>query len=125
MIRRPPRSTLFPYTTLFRSFAPLRQLCRTAERDGLQPGALVLEPLLELRRAADEKPFEQVAAVEVQGVGEVARLRGALELDHVAADLLGVEADVLVTSGHEHAVTERMPQPVQCLAERGAGMLLI
>src|SRR5256885_16548881 len=24
MIRRPPRSTLFPYTTLFRSFKPLR-----------------------------------------------------------------------------------------------------
>src|SRR5688572_32149483 len=24
MIRRPPRSTLFPYTTLFRSHAPLR-----------------------------------------------------------------------------------------------------
>src|SRR5256885_11852046 len=23
MIRRPPRSTLFPYTTLFRSFSPL------------------------------------------------------------------------------------------------------
>src|SRR2546430_7101614 len=26
MIRRPPRSTLFPYTTLFRSFAPLPTL---------------------------------------------------------------------------------------------------
>src|SRR5436853_4459397 len=26
MIRRPPRSTLFPYTTLFRSSADLRQL---------------------------------------------------------------------------------------------------
>src|SRR2546427_7839349 len=26
MIRRPPRSTLFPYTTLFRSHAPLRPL---------------------------------------------------------------------------------------------------
>src|SRR2546430_6275574 len=26
MIRRPPRSTLFPYTTLFRSLASLRQL---------------------------------------------------------------------------------------------------
>src|SRR2546427_8027617 len=25
MIRRPPRSTLFPYTTLFRSVAPLTQ----------------------------------------------------------------------------------------------------
>src|SRR5260221_10630239 len=27
MIRRPPRSTLFPYTTLFRSLRPVR-LCR-------------------------------------------------------------------------------------------------
>src|SRR2546427_7134284 len=26
MIRRPPRSTLFPYTTLFRSALPLRQI---------------------------------------------------------------------------------------------------
>src|SRR2546428_7511936 len=26
MIRRPPRSTLFPYTTLFRSYAPDRRL---------------------------------------------------------------------------------------------------
>src|SRR3712207_7500650 len=26
MIRRPPRSTLFPYTTLFRSHRPLRRL---------------------------------------------------------------------------------------------------
>src|SRR2546429_5698173 len=25
MIRRPPRSTLFPYTTLFRSYSPLRR----------------------------------------------------------------------------------------------------
>src|SRR3712207_7807961 len=31
MIRRPPRSTLFPYTTLFRSFA---QTINTAARDG-------------------------------------------------------------------------------------------
>src|SRR2546430_17405043 len=30
MIRRPPRSTLFPYTTLFRSAATLR----VAQRDG-------------------------------------------------------------------------------------------
>src|SRR6266498_2495975 len=42
MIRRPPRSTLFPYTTLFRSRQPPRadrprrrgrQVCRTAGRD--------------------------------------------------------------------------------------------
>src|SRR5256885_8669259 len=33
MIRRPPRSTLFPYTTLFRSHQPVdqRQPCRRAQ----------------------------------------------------------------------------------------------
>src|SRR2546430_13212616 len=30
MIRRPPRSTLFPYTTLFRSYGALRVLVATA-----------------------------------------------------------------------------------------------
>src|SRR3712207_8219357 len=28
MIRRPPRSTLFPYTTLFRSLKEMRRVCR-------------------------------------------------------------------------------------------------
>src|SRR5689334_24462606 len=32
MIRRPPRSTLFPYTTLFRS--PIGDACRAVRRDG-------------------------------------------------------------------------------------------
>src|SRR5688572_31998218 len=31
MIRRPPRSTLFPYTTLFRSCTPARWSARRAE----------------------------------------------------------------------------------------------
>src|SRR3712207_7862680 len=39
MIRRPPRSTLFPYTTLFRScetdqLAPRKALCRCLESSG-------------------------------------------------------------------------------------------
>src|SRR2546427_6992126 len=33
MIRRPPRSTLFPYTTLFRSDAPLSRKHRRMSRD--------------------------------------------------------------------------------------------
>src|SRR3712207_7184229 len=33
MIRRPPRSTLFPYTTLFRSHVPLRQPLRARGAD--------------------------------------------------------------------------------------------
>src|SRR3712207_7493987 len=32
MIRRPPRSTLFPYTTLFRSALPLRRRGRSGAR---------------------------------------------------------------------------------------------
>src|SRR5258708_33548742 len=33
MIRRPPRSTLFPYTTLFRSHATSSNLRQTGDRD--------------------------------------------------------------------------------------------
>src|SRR3712207_3037894 len=36
MIRRPPRSTLFPYTTLFRSFYGLRESLRLIEEEGLE-----------------------------------------------------------------------------------------
>src|SRR5215510_3177429 len=59
MIRRPPRSTLFPYTTLFRSLRPFkhalyeaffcegediatdREIARAADRVGLDPSAAV------------------------------------------------------------------------------------
>src|SRR5438093_4002928 len=33
MLRRPPRSTLFPYTTLFRSFEMLKLEAETLERE--------------------------------------------------------------------------------------------
>src|SRR3989454_1817092 len=35
MIRRPPRSTLFPYTTLFRSSSSARRPCSTIRRPHL------------------------------------------------------------------------------------------
>src|SRR5260221_10810817 len=50
MIRRPPRSTLFPYTTLFRSLPPRQSVARfvcdrrtageSHPRDSVQPGIL-------------------------------------------------------------------------------------
>src|SRR3712207_7118481 len=44
MIRRPPRSTLFPYTTLFRSAAARRGLVRRGEhRDRLREGVALDE----------------------------------------------------------------------------------
>src|SRR5258708_18262543 len=42
MIRRPPRSTLFPYTTLFRS--PVHN-CRCAHKNASKIGSLVLNEL--------------------------------------------------------------------------------
>src|SRR2546426_4792925 len=38
MIRRPPRSTLFPYTTLFRSAGPVRARCARAPPRGTSGG---------------------------------------------------------------------------------------
>src|SRR3712207_6866489 len=51
MIRRPPRSTLFPYTTLFRSDRRARHAREPDEarrRDGLRRGLHVIEVLGEL-----------------------------------------------------------------------------
>src|SRR2546430_4529958 len=52
MIRRPPRSTLFPYTTLFRSPVAAPEIDGTMLRCGHKPGTRVvrdarLRPLLE------------------------------------------------------------------------------
>src|SRR3712207_8799491 len=56
MIRRPPRSTLFPYTTLFRSLEHLLQrLVDELLDDGLPPGA---------QRTATESPAEAPHAGE-------------------------------------------------------------
>src|SRR5688572_31027753 len=46
MIRRPPRSTLFPYTTLFRSIRPERQLPGMTDRDDM-PAVIVGHPSIQ------------------------------------------------------------------------------
>src|SRR5256885_10601012 len=49
MIRRPPRSTLFPYTTLFRSSSLLWRLTSNCERGGRHTAKVIIElnsPLL-------------------------------------------------------------------------------
>src|SRR3712207_8363134 len=58
MIRRPPRSTLFPYTTLFRSLLEGRELC--LPEDLVDPGAadpgdhaLVAEERVQVPRLLD------------------------------------------------------------------------
>src|SRR5687767_15690841 len=61
MIRRPPRSTLFPYTTLFRSPADERPHLRHAL--GVQPGGRLVEDqhvgILEQRRCDPDHRSEE------------------------------------------------------------------
>src|SRR3712207_8592545 len=67
MIRRPPRSTLFPYTTLFRSLGRL---------DGR--GARAIEQAGQLA--------EDLAGAEPRQLGDLARVRVAAQDAHLARD---------------------------------------
>src|SRR5256885_5057996 len=95
MIRRPPRSTLFPYTTLFRSLLPALALLVgvLAAHPGAADGALGLE--LQIRRVAQaERAIDEQRALHEQALGEQQQAgalvdrdrRGAkksTEIDHV------------------------------------------
>src|SRR3712207_7722318 len=59
MIRRPPRSTLFPYTTLFRSGAPGRQAWADPRSVPVRAGAGRMYPT---RGAPDRPAAAQVGA---------------------------------------------------------------
>src|SRR3712207_9274892 len=66
MIRRPPRSTLFPYTTLFRSAARAQLSLEGADgraHDVVRPDALLVQGLA----GAGEVGAQRVAATEHQG----------------------------------------------------------
>src|SRR5258708_21263242 len=49
MIRRPPRSTLFPYTTLFRSCGPRPRKSRSRAAENLYAAALIWGSYLSTR----------------------------------------------------------------------------
>src|SRR3712207_9275089 len=49
MIRRPPRSTLFPYTTLFRSVKDAEWICQLVEHGLARPSFVPPKEIRELR----------------------------------------------------------------------------
>src|SRR2546422_2620284 len=65
MIRRPPRSTLFPYTTLFRS----------------------LQPALEFGGIREEEAFEQTALVEFERAPPVVRFESLVRSEEHTSEL--------------------------------------
>src|SRR2546428_11605292 len=80
MIRRPPRSTLFPYTTLFRSLRERLDLadaqCTLAGRPGAVPEKLVhvLASSDDARRSRAELLAGQAAAVQLDFASAVDHL---------------------------------------------------
>src|SRR5256886_2909849 len=58
MIRRPPRSTLFPYTTLFRSYTPFAT--RTSSRESVMPSpcSMVFTPARSAAARSEEHTSE-------------------------------------------------------------------
>src|SRR5258707_7110070 len=76
MIRRPPRSTLFPYTTLFRSIFPRARI-----------GEVQLVLVYEHGLMLDPGLPGFLGDVLVDALAEFARVRGKVEPFRVAAEL--------------------------------------
>src|ERR1041385_7118473 len=85
MIRRPPRSTLFPYTTLFRSVGRAEpgvlEQRRAADRD--RPLVRGLEPALEVAQAAIDRGPQPELVDAGRHAGLAARIDG-IEPHHAA-----------------------------------------
>src|SRR2546429_1548229 len=88
MIRRPPRSTLFPYTTLFRALGPRRQRgvsrcggaarSQRADRPGVPGGLRPVAARLRAVRGADARARRRaVLAVAAAAARPLARGAGA------------------------------------------------
>src|SRR3989454_11816391 len=119
MIRRPPRSTLFPYTTLFRSLILVGEVENDEAHWNLvakpQVGLLAAESLLQFRerQGATIAPGEDFS-IENEFPGERSQRReelgkfddfvqGAGKQHHLLPTLMSLGADAVVLVLHEHA----------------------
>src|SRR2546426_8185109 len=103
MIRRPPRSTLFPYTTLFRSIGAQPDVASHLELQ-LVDAETVEEHVLELR--AEPLPLDDGGE---RGVGELVQVHDALL--HQVREIQHPGGDLRVTGERraEHRSLEREP----------------
>src|SRR3712207_7632924 len=97
MIRRPPRSTLFPYTTLFRS---------AMGRCGRSPGELGGE------QQADSVRTTQVQILAQQRLEEVASLHRAVE------DLRETDLQLQIGRAHVNSSHANISYAVFCLKKK-------
>src|ERR1017187_987060 len=88
MIRRPPRSTLFPYTTLFRSEADLLGV----DLDRLDAGRVLAQVGARRRHDGEHLPQDldpRVAGLEDRGLRDLERKAVDLQVELEPGDSLG------------------------------------
>src|SRR3712207_8063633 len=83
MIRRPPRSTLFPYTTLFRSVIALYAV-----------GAFVTAAILGLAEAMDGWLAALIVALALSAVAGILALTGKKQVDRKSTRLNSSHANI-------------------------------
>src|SRR5256886_16495567 len=109
MIRRPPRSTLFPYTTLFRSVASTdTEFCVSEVRLGLTPATISPYVLAAMGERAARRYFltaERFPAAEAYRIGFVQELAQPAELDATVNTLLG---ELVQGAPGAHAATKEL-----------------
>src|SRR2546427_10108997 len=126
MIRRPPRSTLFPYTTLFRSPLPPRRVAHDAVVEvrvlevgvNLQPDAADAEPI-----AAQERPDH------LEGAARVGRSGDARGYEVTSAGVRRMWKELRGGShrprGVRRRVRRRGPRPSEGLREYHGGSRIV
>src|SRR2546430_1815197 len=129
MIRRPPRSTLFPYTTLFRSklVGSVRAAMRTSSSSSVTPRLVFAATRSGMSRAAAAKAPSSSAANPVVPVSSGLRAaRHDARLARVAAALLKSSATSAASSARGRSlVTTRFsrPSPASSPASRPSARL--
>src|SRR2546430_2232168 len=97
MIRRPPRSTLFPYTTLFRSIHKLAVRFRPGDRCrrpfGVEAGFFLLA----------RKPVRRMPSFVEEGIVPLFA-RSRLAIDHIASEIGGTGITLAAFKMHEIGV---------------------
>src|SRR3712207_9588984 len=103
MIRRPPRSTLFPYTTLFRSSGGNQQKVLLARWLCVNPKVLILD--------------EPTRGIDVGAKAEIQRLVDDLAAKGLGVILISSELDEM-TEGSDRVVALREGAVVGLLSDR-------
>src|SRR3989475_9679545 len=120
MIRRPPRSTLFPYTTLFRSQAHERPPARARRRG--HAGAVAGTVTDHGRADASEVGEDELAVPRGASGRRVDHLGDELGLVDVEPRLLGALVAIGADLGHPRMIVRpRAPPRLDAGAHRGDG----